>query len=119
MTAREVSASSSPSRYRQVDCYAGWVAEREANPALRSRQDTTVLKALRLQVMMRDPAGVRTSVIAAYMGWAGPSVDHVLLELREKGLVVATGVPDDPVPFDAILWRRELAVLARLEEHRP
>jgi len=39
--------------------------------------------------------------------------------LREKGLVVATGIPDDPVPFDAILWRRELAVLARLEEHRP
>ena len=119
MTAREVSASSSPSRYRQVDCYAGWVAEREAKPALRSRQDTTVLKALRLQVMVRDPAGVRTSVIAAYMGWAGPSVDHVLLELREKGLVVATGIPDDPVPFDAILWRLELAVVARLEEHRP
>jgi len=60
MTAREVSASSSPSRYRQVDCYADWVAEREANPALRSWQDTTVLKALRLQVMMRNPAGVRT-----------------------------------------------------------
>ena len=86
-------------------CYADWVAERRADPVLCARQDTAVLRALRLQVMMRDPAGVRTSVIAAYMGWAGPSVDHVLLELREKGLVVATGIPDDPDPFDAILWR--------------
>ncbi len=42
------------------------------------------------------------------MGWARPPVDHVLLEVREKGRVVATGIPDDPHPFDAILWRLEL-----------
>jgi hypothetical protein len=89
----------------QVDCYADWVAGRRADPVLCARQDMAVLRALRLQVMMRDRAGVRTSVIASYMSWARSPVDHVLLELLEKGLVAATGVPDDPDPFDAILWR--------------